>query len=180
MKKIYIFVAAIIMLCAGVAFAGTTVNLIIDANKGISLLRKTKKQCESRMKKLNAQMPYVQVVPGVGRQIRNLESLVRDKGGKVNRIDETKLIIDEADNIFEALLLDGANAIQVVEMYNKLLSKYEDPDLQKTVRELRDETMVYWMMFENIVQTSMMAMIQNQAKQGVLPREEQEEEFSPE
>lgn len=157
MKKITFFLMIfVLILSSNVCLAKTDKELLSDLNKTIELLTKTKIQYEQHSRQFNAYMPYAQVISGRGAQIDEIKQLIKKLNKGTHVVEERALVIDEADSIFDALLIDGSNEVKVIEVYNMLLLKHKDEQLQKIIRLLRDQAISYYMLFDNTSQVSML------------------------
>lgn len=160
MRKICL-VILLSVLFSRVCVAAENTALIINLNKTLLLMKKAKHQYELRRKIFNAEMPYIQIIPEREEQIKKLTNIITRLGGVVENMDESKLVVDETDSIHDALLLDAGNEIQLIEMCNKILYRFDNAEAKKELGFVRDQAVVYFMMFDNISQMSMMALLRS-------------------
>ena len=59
------------------------------------------------------------------------------------------------------MLLDAAEEIGAFAFCNLLIYKYDDPEVNKAVIRIRDQSQYYYMLYNNIAQLSMMAMMRS-------------------
>ncbi|MFH1062019.1 MAG: hypothetical protein V1747_03940 [Candidatus Omnitrophota bacterium] len=158
MKKIGL-VLAFVLLMTSTGFAAQNTDLLIDLNRGIVIFTKAKLQYESRQKDFRVQMPYMETVIGKLEQIKQLKDLVKKLGGKLDPVKEDQLVIEKALSLDDALLLDASEEIGAVAFCNLLIYKYDNPEANKVAIKLRDQSQYYYMLYDNIAQLSIMAML---------------------
>ncbi len=162
MKKIGFLSLIFLILFSNNCFAQNNEELLTQLNRSLVFMARTKKQYIVHRRQLRGEMPYIQVIPGRQKQIQQMSGLITSLGGKPGEIDESKLEITQVPSIHEALLIDGAAEIQLIEFFNILLYKYDDPQVQKTVGFLRDQSVFYFLLFDNISQMSILGLIRSQ------------------
>ncbi len=161
MKKICLALG-ILMIMSEVCFAAELPpGYLFDINNIRGLLVKTKKQYESRREQLKAEMPYLQVIPTREREIKKVEELLKTLGKEPLAIDTKKVIIDEVEDVFDALLVDANNEMQIVFLCNTMLEKYGSAQGTDVVRLVRDNAVLNYMMFDNISQMSMLGLLKS-------------------
>lgn len=133
------------------------------------MFTKAKLQYESRQKQFRVQMPYMETVLGKAEQIKELKVVLEKIGGKVDVIKEEDIIIEQAPSIGDALLLDASEEIGAVAFCNLLIYKYNDSKVNKVAIKIRDQSQYYYMMFDNIAQFSVMAMLRSKEMSAPMP-----------
>ncbi|MBU1086523.1 MAG: hypothetical protein KKD05_03295 [Candidatus Omnitrophica bacterium] len=161
MKKISFILAFMLLITSSGFAAQKNTDLLIDLNRGIVVFTKAKLQYESRQKQFRVQMPYMETVVGKAEQIKELKVVLEKLGGKADVIKEEQLIIEQAPSLEDALLLDAAEEIGAVAFCNLLIYKYNDPEVNKAATKIRDQSQYYYMMYDNIAQFSVMAVLRS-------------------
>ncbi|MFH2137937.1 MAG: ferritin-like domain-containing protein [Candidatus Omnitrophota bacterium] len=183
MRKTCLLVAVLMLLSAD-CFAEIEKDAFRHLNKSLELMQKSVKQYSVHQRQFNAQMPYVQIIPERKRQANELAELITFLGGTPLGINIKNVSIAEVNSIHEALLSDAALEMRLIEVYNFLLYKYEDEQMQKVIEFFKGQAIIYFMMFDNISQFSILGMLESVGKGGGRPSQEmprpKEDQMMPE
>jgi hypothetical protein len=167
MKKIG-FVFAFIMLLSQTGFAQEKASpaLLAELNRGVEFFTKTKVQYQTHQQAFKLEMPYIEVITGKAQQVKMLKKLVQQLGGKLNDIDEKKIIVSNVMSVDEALLLDASEEIGAIAYCNLMKYKFNDPEVNKVVDRIKDESLYFYLLFDNISQLAIMTKVHTQGKFG--------------
>ncbi len=170
---------ALVLNISNTAIAEPNPKLLKDLNQALVILTKSLVQYESRQTRFNVQMPYVRIIPGRKFQINELKKLIVNFEGVPKEIDVKTVVVEDVDNIIDGMLVDAAQELGIVEISNMLLYTYEEPELQKFARKLRDSSSFFYMLFDNISQFAMMPLLRGKSPDMMMPqgREPTQEEL---
>ncbi|MFH2137938.1 MAG: hypothetical protein ABII88_05465 [Candidatus Omnitrophota bacterium] len=149
LKKTILFLLIFSSMFSLNSFAQVNEKLVKSLNDAFILESKSQRQCEFHSNKFNIAMPYHRIILEKQQTIERISDLILAIDGKIT---DKMLGIERAKYTFPALNNDASVQIQLIQLYDDILSKFGHPDVQTIIKRAKNLAYQHFMLLSNSAQ----------------------------
>ncbi len=130
-------------------FAQVNPDMIKDLNNLFVFDIKLMQQCEYNSEQFSISIPYNKIISDKQDTLRALAELIDSFNADISdkRLEAEKPLHD-----YQALNLDAKAQIEIISMYDDILSKFGHPKVQAFVKKAKNQAMIHYMLLSTAAQ----------------------------